>query len=742
LDISGNVNVTGSVTASSLVVTNNQNVSLIANDVMDIYSHDGSYYIKYDNDYNFGLSQNLTTPTPIWYEPNGTNGAIWSIDVNGSFTGTAAKVNVQNTGSAGTYYLTFASNGDAPGNAPLYANGSFTIDPTTYTMTSTNIISNTLLLTGGNSVSRNQNDYINIYSSTNSYLYFNDSSTLGFYNGNNATNVQVWNIDSSGNLNTQGTIYATSFSGDFSAGTITASSLSVTSSESPKSGITMDGSYNYLNFLSGTSILGICYNGSDVNQNQLVFQSDSSSNDFTFYYGTSPTPYAPLRISYNSLAINGNVTASGDLSVSNGTSLNTLTTSGSVGIGTTTPSQALDVSGNITTNGITTTGYLVVTNDKGGSLISDDVMDIYSNDGSYYIKYDNSYNFGLYQYSAKSSIWYFDYKGNINTSGSIYLGTSNDQKIKFGAYSDHTSANKIDLYGNGQYGFSVGSSSLVYSTCVNHNFYTGCAGSTLGYAAMQIVGNSGTDGTAAYVNINNTTNTTYSLYVSGNANIEIQTSNYLPPSPDTDSYVPNLNGINIENISTTGTGSSSLNLRVQDTTYGNPFICFERLGNFSWTVGLDTSDLNKFKISPEWGDLATNTCLTITKDGYVGIGTSTPTQVLDVSGNVNVTGSITANGSITPGSDYRIKEDIKDLSLDEYTIDNLRPVYFKFKKDGKESIGLIAHELQEQIPFLVEGEKDGDKIQTVNYMALVGLLIKEIQELKKEVKILKQLKAL
>ena len=100
---------------------------------------------------------------------------------------------------------------------------------------------------------------------------------------------------------------------------------------------------------------------------------------------------------------------------------------------------------------------------------------------------------------------------------------------------------------------------------------------------------------------------------------------------------------------------------------------------------------------------------------------------MDVSGNINATGTITS------GSDYRLKEDVSDLSLKEFSIDNLRPVYFKFKDSKKESIGLIAHELQEEFPFLVEGEKDGEKTQTVNYIGLIGLLVKEIQELKKEV---------
>jgi hypothetical protein len=38
---------------------------------------------------------------------------------------------------------------------------------------------------------------------------------------------------------------------------------------------------------------------------------------------------------------------------------------------------------------------------------------------------------------------------------------------------------------------------------------------------------------------------------------------------------------------------------------------------------------------------------------------------------------------------------------------------------------------------LVTGEKDGEEYQSVNYIGLMGILIKEIQELKKENKKLK-----
>ena len=113
-------------------------------------------------------------------------------------------------------------------------------------------------------------------------------------------------------------------------------------------------------------------------------------------------------------------------------------------------------------------------------------------------------------------------------------------------------------------------------------------------------------------------------------------------------------------------------------------------------------------------------------------GTGTGTNIWTIQSN----GDATFN-TVTTSSDYRIKEDIVSLNLDENSVDKLNPVKFKFKNDGKESIGLIAHELQEHYPFLVEGEKDGIQTQSVNYNGLVGILIKEIQEIKKTIKDLK-----
>ena len=102
--------------------------------------------------------------------------------------------------------------------------------------------------------------------------------------------------------------------------------------------------------------------------------------------------------------------------------------------------------------------------------------------------------------------------------------------------------------------------------------------------------------------------------------------------------------------------------------------------------------------------------------------------------SVDYLGNATAS-SFNSSSDYRIKENIQNLD-DEFNIDKLRPVTYKNKNTEKQDIGFIAHEVQEEFPYLVSGEKDGEEMQSLNYIGLIGVLVKEIQELKKRVSIL------
>jgi hypothetical protein len=112
-----------------------------------------------------------------------------------------------------------------------------------------------------------------------------------------------------------------------------------------------------------------------------------------------------------------------------------------------------------------------------------------------------------------------------------------------------------------------------------------------------------------------------------------------------------------------------------------------------------------------------------------------------IKGNTTCNGDVSMNGNLVVGgevnatafnatSDYRIKSNVQPLVNGIYVVDNLNPVSYINKLTNKQDIGLIAHELQEHYPFLVNGEKDGPTTQSVNYIGLIGMLIHEIQQLK------------
>jgi hypothetical protein len=178
----------------------------------------------------------------------------------------------------------------------------------------------------------------------------------------------------------------------------------------------------------------------------------------------------------------------------------------------------------------------------------------------------------------------------------------------------------------------------------------------------------------------------------------------------------------------------------------------------------------------------------ITSGGNVGIGTTSPSYLIDVNGNSRLTSSashyvyiggssiyntskvsievstdqsgITTNvnssdtryhlyfrntlstvGSISTdtyatsfntSSDYRLKEDLKPfngLSI----LKDIKVYDFKWKGVESRNYGVVAHEIAEVIPYAVNGEKDGEMHQSVDYSKLVPVLIQAIQELTEKI---------
>jgi hypothetical protein len=123
--------------------------------------------------------------------------------------------------------------------------------------------------------------------------------------------------------------------------------------------------------------------------------------------------------------------------------------------------------------------------------------------------------------------------------------------------------------------------------------------------------------------------------------------------------------------------------------------------------------------------------MTVYSNGNVGIGTTSPSEKLTVTGN------ILASGNITAYSDKRVKENIEKIpdalakvkQLNGYTFD-------RTDQEMPRQTGVIAQEVLEVLPEAVMGSED-DRY-TVAYGNMVGLLIEAIKEQQAQIDELKE----
>jgi hypothetical protein len=101
-------------------------------------------------------------------------------------------------------------------------------------------------------------------------------------------------------------------------------------------------------------------------------------------------------------------------------------------------------------------------------------------------------------------------------------------------------------------------------------------------------------------------------------------------------------------------------------------------------------------------------------------------------------GSITTDGTNTAfntSSDYRLKDNPQPLTGSGAFIDALKPKTWVWKETGVQGVGFIAHEVQEVSPGSVVGEKDGEKMQQMEYGSaeFIANIIAELQSLRARV---------
>jgi len=379
----------------------------------------------------------------------------------------------------------------------------------------------------------------------------------------------------------------------------------------------------------------------------------------------------------------------------------------------------------------------------------------------------------------------FNTGGNVGTNvprmiilanGKVGLGTTNPIS-SFHIY-EATGTDNTATYGTItlQHGNSGGVSSILFTSTVNYNSDFGYikfidnVGSTSSYTGYNYFGATNTEVAALIIGCEND-NTTVSgpdsviinpagnivlapknnvTYITGN--VGIGTTN---PGNSIDVRGGNINtsGSFINNYSTTSNihisyfnpapynnGSTSAN---QTTSYIQ--LCTSTTAGFAVTAPYLTVKCSD--IANAYGTIVTLSSQGVYWSGY-NLGTNI---VLDSSfatnGSGNNGGTITfqvgtyvstlnrngfyVNGTFISSSDKRLKTNIETLKEPLNTIKKLRGVSFNWIEKNNKSMGLIAQEVEEVLPFLILNNIDGFK--GISYNSLIGLLIEGIKEQQEQI---------
>ena len=127
--------------------------------------------------------------------------------------------------------------------------------------------------------------------------------------------------------------------------------------------------------------------------------------------------------------------------------------------------------------------------------------------------------------------------------------------------------------------------------------------------------------------------------------------------------------------------------------------------------------------------------MTMTADGWLGIGTTTPSVQLEITGDAKKQGG----GPWLATSDRRLKQNIRDFEDGLEVLMQIRPVWFEYNgkaytPTGKEHVGVIAQEMQDIAAYTISHfeyeSKDGDTERYLEYdgNATTYILINSIQE--------------
>ena len=367
-----------------------------------------------------------------------------------------------------------------------------------------------------------------------------------------------------------------------------------------------------------------------------------------------------------------------------------INSSGNIGIGLTSPSVRLDVNGNIRVSGNNQLQIFNSAGTSGVSIQTDNASTtamVFNTVATERMRIDSSGNVGI---GTSSPTYKLDVTGTARVTeqadfaNAINLTTSTLNYLYFNdalAFARNGVGERMRIDSSGNVGIGTSSPS---------NKLTVVGGVQLQTGTFPASGNglelTFTAANTAFIQAYDRGTATWRDISTGGATLQYSTGG-------TERARIDLSGNLLVGLTTTRSGTSGM--------------CFEPSNSFFQMRASGTASLTQVQ--------------------FIRDSAGTPVSV----GTINTTGSATAYNT---SSDYRLKENIAPMTGALTTVAQLKPVTYKWKLDGSNGQGFIAHELQEVVPDCVTGEKDAInedgsiKPQGIDTSFLIATLTAAIQE--------------
>ncbi len=152
-----------------------------------------------------------------------------------------------------------------------------------------------------------------------------------------------------------------------------------------------------------------------------------------------------------------------------------------------------------------------------------------------------------------------------------------------------------------------------------------------------------------------------------------------------------------------------------------------------WTIDQYGTTASDARLRIFSGGTETNGIM-IKENGFVGLGTGSPSVRLQVSGD------IIAN-SIAGSSDLRFKTNVRSITSPLEKVKSLRGVFFNWDQKSfpdknfsdNTELGFIAQEVEKVLPEVVSKDKTPEGYRSVKYDKVVALLVEAIKEQQKQI---------